>query len=467
MSAELLAAIAADPDSDDLRMVYADWLEGQGNTARAELVRVQCELSRIEPEDVRWPVLAAREAELRPEPEDGVEYRRGFLSHLEIYVDDFLDRGAALRARYPMIESVTINGTLGDDRVTEVIESGLMAGVRHLELDTCNEFDSNVTALASPRLANLRHLTLRHFHAKSAEAWRMFVRSPHLAQLTSFCADQCEVGVVIVGEEAAWPKLRRLRLATSGVTAAHVERFAASPMADHLELLALESVKLGERDMLAFRTLSSLRWLSLRFCTVDETSARVFTNLPALSGLEALHVESRLDPPFAAAIAGSRHLGKLARMGMRSAPRGAFQAFVRACELPALVSIDANEAFVTDEDLRALAERPLAARLHRLRLDRNDALTCRGASAIAGASQDLRFLDLGSCGVKRAGAVALATSLPRLERVDLSYNRIGRRGGAWLSTPNHENVRLRLAKCHIPKPMQAQLREHYGDRVEL
>lgn len=39
-----LAAICADPDDDSLRLIYADWLEDQGDADRAEFIRVQCEL---------------------------------------------------------------------------------------------------------------------------------------------------------------------------------------------------------------------------------------------------------------------------------------------------------------------------------------------------------------------------------------------------------------------------------------
>lgn len=42
----LLAAILADPADDTVRLVYADWLEENGQTARAEFVRVQIALTR-------------------------------------------------------------------------------------------------------------------------------------------------------------------------------------------------------------------------------------------------------------------------------------------------------------------------------------------------------------------------------------------------------------------------------------
>jgi uncharacterized protein (TIGR02996 family) len=47
---ELLADIAANPDEDGLRLVYADWLEEHGQLERAEFIRLQCQAFRL-PED--------------------------------------------------------------------------------------------------------------------------------------------------------------------------------------------------------------------------------------------------------------------------------------------------------------------------------------------------------------------------------------------------------------------------------
>lgn len=41
----LLAAISKNPDEDDPRLRYSDWLEENGNSDRAEFIRVQCELA--------------------------------------------------------------------------------------------------------------------------------------------------------------------------------------------------------------------------------------------------------------------------------------------------------------------------------------------------------------------------------------------------------------------------------------
>src|SRR5271167_2800840 len=45
MNAGFIQAIRDEPGNDLPRLVYADFLEDQGQSARAELIRVQCELT--------------------------------------------------------------------------------------------------------------------------------------------------------------------------------------------------------------------------------------------------------------------------------------------------------------------------------------------------------------------------------------------------------------------------------------
>lgn len=47
-AADFLPAILATPDDDGPRLVFADWLEEQGDVDRAEFIRVQCRLAELE-----------------------------------------------------------------------------------------------------------------------------------------------------------------------------------------------------------------------------------------------------------------------------------------------------------------------------------------------------------------------------------------------------------------------------------
>ena len=88
-----LNAIHASPADDLPRLVYADWLEENGDASRAEFIRVQCELATIDAIDPQRPALEDREHELlnehenrwlgnsRPEMTEW-EFARGFVQSL-------------------------------------------------------------------------------------------------------------------------------------------------------------------------------------------------------------------------------------------------------------------------------------------------------------------------------------------------------------------------------------------------
>src|SRR5262249_12640860 len=62
--AALLRAIAEENDDDTGRLVLADWLEEHGDSARAEFIRVQCELTAPKLPEKRRDTLRLREREL-------------------------------------------------------------------------------------------------------------------------------------------------------------------------------------------------------------------------------------------------------------------------------------------------------------------------------------------------------------------------------------------------------------------
>ncbi len=64
-----LDAILEAPDDDVPRLVYSDWLEEHGEQARAELIRVQCELARLARDNPRRAELLQNERALLQEHE--------------------------------------------------------------------------------------------------------------------------------------------------------------------------------------------------------------------------------------------------------------------------------------------------------------------------------------------------------------------------------------------------------------
>jgi uncharacterized protein (TIGR02996 family) len=61
---DFLRAISAAPNDSAVRLVYADWLDERGESARAEYVRIKCEANALAPKDARRQELQARLYEL-------------------------------------------------------------------------------------------------------------------------------------------------------------------------------------------------------------------------------------------------------------------------------------------------------------------------------------------------------------------------------------------------------------------
>src|SRR5262245_34933312 len=122
-----LRAIADDLYDDAPRLVFADWLEDHGETERAELIRVQCEL---EPMRDRYEIdhaaeLHRRQDELLKEHRKpwlgrmpkgwddwrtgaDCEFRRGFVDVLSMPVRTFLNLGSKILRLHPTVRRLVL-----------------------------------------------------------------------------------------------------------------------------------------------------------------------------------------------------------------------------------------------------------------------------------------------------------------------------------------------------------------------
>jgi uncharacterized protein (TIGR02996 family) len=106
----LLAAVCANPDDDTPRLVFADWLEENGEPERAEFIRLQCELAGGLPPGPERSALVSRSHKLLREHESQwraglfeIEpmawqwdlFERGFVESLLVYDADRFSRFAS------------------------------------------------------------------------------------------------------------------------------------------------------------------------------------------------------------------------------------------------------------------------------------------------------------------------------------------------------------------------------------
>src|SRR5262245_27088304 len=130
----LLRECAENPEDDAPRMVLADWLEDHGDTARAEFVRVQVELSRLSAYDPRRPELEGRERALQTR--DNLESWLGRLMRLEITIDREGAVALAESSHIAGLRELVVSGSMGDAGMEALASSPHLAGLWCLDLRT-------------------------------------------------------------------------------------------------------------------------------------------------------------------------------------------------------------------------------------------------------------------------------------------------------------------------------------------
>lgn len=230
-----LAAIIRRPDDDVPRLIFADYLDERGESARAELIRLQCAAARGE------PVPSGRIAELCAQHQAewlaplgrGVyhaEFRRGFPEHVVISARDFLRDGDLIRAQTPLRSVALLNagrvlarlltqnhlkglaalhltgGMLGDAGVERLVECPHLAGLTTLRLGYNEISDDGAAAIAaSPTMANLRVLVLSHNAIGDAGVWEL-ARSPILGRLRALdlSANEISPSALAILQNSPW-----------------------------------------------------------------------------------------------------------------------------------------------------------------------------------------------------------------------------------------------------------------------
>ncbi len=109
----LLRAVIADPDDDAPRLIYADWLDENGQCERAEFIRIQIALHGMPVDDARRPELRRAERRLLRRNGDKwtdhwrplirhYSFRRGFVDTVICLADEFVSGGDNLLSLAPI-----------------------------------------------------------------------------------------------------------------------------------------------------------------------------------------------------------------------------------------------------------------------------------------------------------------------------------------------------------------------------
>lgn len=412
-----LQRIRAYPDDDGPRLVFADWLEEQGDP-RAEFIRVQIALAQLDAEDA-----AGGERPHRQEREgrraELVRRDRELLdAHEEKWTASFRRFATRPIFRRGFVEEVNVDAQNLLRHANELFAAGPLRHIHLLDIDS----RMLPAVLQCPFLSRLSALTIHASYVGEALA-RAVARSEHLANL------------------------KRLDLSRN--------RFgpeAASYLASSAALARLEELRLGDNEF-------------------GESGARALAASPHLGSLRVLELRgNRVGPAGAEALAASERLAALERLGLAENDVGAprIQSTGRVHELLRIAVLDLSHNGIGPAGLLAILNRASGTpgapvRLRELDLGDND-LGDAGARVLAACPHltALRGLVLARCGVGEDGARALAQSQPLRELVSLDLvgnNAIGDAGfREFLPPSNLPNLRhLNYPVTNISSTMRRDL----------
>ena len=360
-----LAAICAHLDDDTPRLVFADWLQENGDEVRAEFIRVQCEQERnLQVWDAEQRGKAvARASELQkqagtrwtstfPKWADSLLlFGRGFVSCFRTTARRWLKAGARIRRQTP-VSMLSLTHLAGLEH--QLLPSPLVFGLKRLFLQHV-ETDGALALADSPALDTLVGLDLyvNRRCVLDPDAAASVFRSPRLANVrtlqlsSSPCGDACALAV------AGNPHLRNLTdfgLVATELHAGAFERLLASPALSRVRDLSVHWNRLGDDGVrrLVASPLVDLDSLNLEFNGLTAESARM---LAAWPGLRSVRVLSLGDNPFGSE--GVRALlasDNLTNMSSLELPRNGIGRGERAriAALPEFQRI--NEAYFAEPD---------------------------------------------------------------------------------------------------------------------
>lgn len=448
-----LDTIVADIDDDAPRLIYADWLDEQGDSDRAEFIRVQVERARLPAWDAAQVRLRLREQELLKQYGESwlaelpaikgarwEGFRRGIVAEVSFDSFEALRFNAhACRAVAP-VEAVTVRWPR---RKEGKIAIRPIAELRELTLTGRPYLEEAARLADSPQLATLRALNVLGLEADDLN---QLAASPHLTGLRALRLTSNGLGTAgirALTQAATLTALEELDLSGPGyydqyyddpiISVAGMELLAGWTGLAHIRRLTLSGSDVrrdGLRALLRSPYAGALRKLSLRDGRLDGQALAEFRDaLPALR-LETLDLGKNVLKDLGAECVATapclRDLKtlRLDRCEILQPGTGLFAK--KASFLGGLRRLDIGHNHFGPAGLAGLLERESAS-LHTLRMRDND-LFDEGAKVLAGSPASDGLLEVDLCrnhlGPTAALVLGASAHLRRLLILRLADNRI-------------------------------------------
>lgn len=501
----LLKAIAANPHDDAPRLVYADWLdefaaelpkkERESTAARAEIIRVQCELARLAEEDCdsRW-VYEYLDSQ-------GLYDLDNLYFHLDwSELDPGLSRRLTLRARELQLTSQYLNAWREDDcPVVKDVRFGFHRGFwTHIDLSGAKNVGRAVQSLE--KLPDLipaselhcdRELTpedakrvasshvFKHLVSASGDLQRPILYSA-LAQSKVASGMRrvdvsCYFGNTLApfARSNRWGGLRTLSALSHG----DARITSLEPLAEAEHLAELQSLQLYfdagcHPDTIA--AVANGAWINLRRLDFDawirDRSAIALSKGDAFKNLRYIRLGHEVGASGAVAVLTSAKLKQLVVVSLSGGMDGMHGLNASALKKAVRPNLRVLSLPVSDKaDVLALANSPVTRNLQLL--DLRGSLTESTAKAFFRSMQMPQLmmwsLASGDVGPATAEAIASCDRLTNLQSLDLARTKIGNTGAKALAKSKHLGKlrHLDVSQAGVTESGRAALRKRFGDDV--
>jgi uncharacterized protein (TIGR02996 family) len=407
----LYRAILASPDDDAPRLVWADWLEENGDSDRAEFVRLQCELARLDPADLLGDELSEQLLRLTGNRETWTAglgpYSRncGFWRGLPDWFELTTDRlGAALADLRRHVAAQCLCLTIGRSGDSAFRDPGALEPVRCLDI---------AEPVPDP-----------FYPQSSLRGWVWLFQSTRLRGLYALRADmdQTSVGFIDALGGTDWPNLRELSLRLRSY-------IRLEPPTDPWQ----QPPGPQWEDLADAPWFPGLRSLDLSHCFLDDGAMdRLLASDRPLALTRLNLAENSLGPTAIRRLTSTRALARVRRLVLGMNGIGATAAdLLRSPALPELSSLDVSYCFGYGPPAGPEMLRQIAEAIHTgLRVLEANVCHCAAGSVArlvgsAGAA-GLEVLSLNENELPDEAVVAIAESphLGNLRRLSLQKNRI-------------------------------------------
>jgi uncharacterized protein (TIGR02996 family) len=296
MNQAFLRAIRDTPE-DAHRLVYADWLDEQGDAERAEFIRLQCRLARTAPDDPQHDALEERERALL------TAHEAKWLGPLPPEVRDWSFRGG-------LVDALLMRDSAGVEGLAEVFERHPVRKV------TFAGRPPTIDALAAADfLGSVAHLSVEGL--RDVNLVRL-AESPHLAGLTELALDGPAVDNDLarsLASAAATRQLKALRLGETSLTDAGVRTLVHGHCLAGLTELQVRGRRVSDGGFAAMTARDqAMRWTALTLSAGRGLSADQVARLEACANLRGLVLTSLYRP--LARFPVLRRLTRLAAVGV-------------------------------------------------------------------------------------------------------------------------------------------------------